>query len=267
MTIQWSLVIFTVLTGCAGWMFACVALSEFVGKKEEEVSFLAGLIALIIAVIGGIVSVTHLAHPSNMLAVLNHPTEGIFLEALLMGLMAVCVIVYLVLLKKGASERARKVFAVLGAAFGVTLSFMAGKSYMMAAALTWDSVLLPIGYLGTSIPLGVAAYIALAAARKKEPAALKLYGLILGIGGIVGAVTAAAYLLSTGSADIAVYTTPALAGDLIAAVCGFIIMKKPEKAFALAMVALVAALAAALVYRCAMWVVYVKFLDFFGTVL
>jgi len=84
MEIQWSLVLFTALTGMGGCMFACVAVDEFLGRAKAA-AFPAAVAALVIAVVGGLASVTHLSHPSRIMGALSHPTSGIFTEALLVG--------------------------------------------------------------------------------------------------------------------------------------------------------------------------------------
>ena len=95
MTIQWSLVLFTVLSGCGAGLFACTALDEFRGGAASKVRLPACAVAVALLVVGGIASATHLSHVDRMMAVLAHPTAGIFLEALLLGLLAV-VTAYLV---------------------------------------------------------------------------------------------------------------------------------------------------------------------------
>ena len=94
MEIQWSLVLFTALTGMGGCMFACVAADEFLGRAKAA-AFPAAVAALVIAVVGGLASVTHLSHPDRIMGALSHPTSGIFTEALLVGCLCVCVVVYL----------------------------------------------------------------------------------------------------------------------------------------------------------------------------
>ena len=69
---------------------------------------MASVLALVLAVVGGIASVTHLSHPDRIMAVLSHPTAGIFLEALLIGLFIAAVAVYVILLKRDASAGAAK---------------------------------------------------------------------------------------------------------------------------------------------------------------
>lgn len=126
MEIQWSLVLFTALTGTAGWMYACVAADEFL-KKAPKSAFVASIVAFVVAVVGGLASVTHLSHPDRMLNALQHPTSGIFVEAALIGCFCVCVAIYAIMVKRGVSESARKVVVVIGAAFGIALSFMAAS--------------------------------------------------------------------------------------------------------------------------------------------
>ena len=169
MAIQWSLVLFTVLTGAGGWMLACVAIDEFAGRTRG-VNKLAVVVAAVVACIGGIASVTHLSHPEHIMGALSHPTSGIFTEAALTGLLAVCAVVYFVLLVRGASAGARKAFAVLGAVFGVALSFMAGESVAggVVAAVT------------------AAAYGAVSGAGADQP--LLLWGLAVVVGGVAPAV-------------------------------------------------------------------------------
>lgn len=132
MSIQWSLVLFTALTGLAGWLFACVLISEWTNRAERT-RFIAMLSGLVLMAVGGFASVLHLSHPENMLAALSHPTSGIFIEAVLVGISALCAIVYLVLHARKVSDTVRKVFLVISAIAGVALSFMAGSSYMMSS--------------------------------------------------------------------------------------------------------------------------------------
>ena len=264
MAIQWSLVLFTVLTGAGGWMLACVAIDEFAGRTRG-VNKLAVVVAAVVACIGGIASVTHLSHPEHIMGALSHPTSGIFTEAALTGLLAVCAVVYFVLLVRGASAGARKAFAVLGAVFGVALSFMAGESYMMSSQLAWNTPLLPLGYLGTVMPLGIALYVALASRDKQ--ADTSLYVKLLVAGGVVAAVTAAAYgAVSGAGADqpMLLWVLPVVVGRDAPAVLGCVALKKPEQAFALACATALCALVGATAYRCVMWLASAVVNNFFG---
>lgn len=254
MEIQWSLVLFTALTGMGGCMFACVAVDEFLGRAKAA-AFPAAVAALVIAVVGGLASVTHLSHPGRIMGALSHPTSGIFTEALLVGCLCVCVAVYLVLVKRGAGASARKAIAVIGAVFGVLLSFMAGESYLMEARPNWCSQLLPLGYLLTAVPEGIAAYLVVVAAKAKG-ADVAPYGRALLVGGVLAAVGAAAYVLWAGPAD-----------GVVPVACGALLGKKPESLVAMAGGSLACAFVGAVSYRCIMWLITVPIANLFLNVL
>ena len=249
MEIQWSLVLFTALTGMGGCMFACVAADEFLGRAKAA-AFPAALVSLIIAVVGGLASVTHLSHPDRIMGALSHPTSGIFTEALLVGCLCVCVVVYLVLLKREVGAGARKVVAVIGAVFGVLLSFMAGESYLMEARPNWCSQLLPLGYLLTAVPEGIAAYLV--------------------IGGVLGAAGAAAYVLWAGPADgvqWALLAVAVIGAGVVPAVCGALAGKNPGSLMAAAGGSVACAFVGAVSYRCIMWLITVPIANLFLNVL
>lgn len=255
MEIQWSLVLFTALTGMGGCLFACVAADEFLGRAKAA-AFPAALASLVAAVAGGLASVTHLSHPGRIMGALSHPTSGIFVEAVQVGCLCVCVAVYLVLLKREASAGARKVVAVVGAVFGVLLSFMAGESYLMEARPNWCTQLLPLAYLLTAIPEGVAAYLLVVAAKAKD-ADVAPYAKALLAGGVLAIVGVAAYAVWAGPADGAQWGLLAVAvvGGAVACACGALAGKKPGSLMALAGGALAGSLVAAVAFRCLMWLI------------
>ena len=63
MDIQWSLVLFTALTGMGGWLFFFICLNVFV-RKTDKGAFAGTATALALTVVGGLASVTHLSHPT-----------------------------------------------------------------------------------------------------------------------------------------------------------------------------------------------------------
>lgn len=77
------------------WVSVGVAVDELRGLTQRT-NLVASVLALVLAVVGGIASVTHLSHPDRIMAVLSHPTAGIFLEALLIGLFIAAVAVYVI---------------------------------------------------------------------------------------------------------------------------------------------------------------------------
>lgn len=269
MEIAWSLVLFTALTGCGGWLFAGVAIDEF-AQKTSKANFTSAVVALVLMIVGGLASVTHLAHPENMLAALNHPTSGIFVEAVLVGIAAAFIIVYLI--AYGRNATVRRICAVAGAVVGAALSFMAGHSYLMDAVSTWNTMLLPLAYLGTAAASGLGLYALVAALRHGQttPADMKIAFILLTVGGIAAALTALLYLMGVmDAADVVLVAVGAVAvGGIVPLACGVAGLKASAgSATALAAVATVCALIGAVCLRCAMWMAYVPLENFFGIAL
>ena len=264
MAIQWSLVIFTTLTGAAGWMLASLAYAEVKGIQRNA-AFPATLIAIVLLIVGGCASVTHLAHPERMLAALGHPTSGIFTEAALVGVTALFAIIYLIMLKREGGASARKGLIIIAAVFGVLLSFMAGASYMMAARVSWNTALLPLGYLGTAIPAGIACYLACVCA-KGDASALGAFPKLLLVGGIVAAALAGIYMATVASADATLFgwVLAVVACGVLPAIMGYLMDKKPESALALASAAAVCAIVGCIAYRAFMWVSMSTLYNFFS---
>lgn len=267
MDIQWSLVLFTVLTGAGGMLFFFIGLNTLLGKTAKGET--AGSIAsLALIVVGGLCSVTHLSHPTRMLNALQHPTSGIFTEAVLVGLLACVLVVYLVMVRRDMRGTGLKIVAVVGMVLGVLLSFMAGQSYIMAALPAWNTELLPLGYLGTALAEGAAAYLVLLAVAKAEREAVAFYGSLLLAAGCISLATTALYGMASGAfvGEIGVlYIAGALfAGGVIPAAAGFAAWKKPDQALVWGVIALVAAFAGALTYRCAMWILGESLYGFFN---
>ena len=233
MDIQWSLVLFTVLTGAGGMLFFFIGLNTLLGKTDK--GEVAGSIAsLALIVVGGLCSVTHLSHPTRMLNALQHPTSGIFTEAVLVGLLACVLIVFLIMVKREMRGAGLSVVAVIGMVLGVLLSFMAGQSYLMVAITAWNTELLPLGYLGTALAEGAAAYVVLLAATKADRAAASFFGVLLLAAGCISLATTALYGVVSGAfaSEVgALYVIGALlAGGAAPAVAGFMVWKKPEQA-------------------------------------
>ena len=168
MSIQWSLVLFTWLTGAGGCLFAFIGLNELTRWSKKN-AFAASLTALVLTIVGGLASVTHLAHPGRMLNALSHPTSGIFVEAVLVAILCACIVVYLICLRRQA-QAAAKAFGILGAIAGLLLSFMAGHSDIMAAQTAWATMMLPLGYLATALATGAGLWWALLAPDKENGA-------------------------------------------------------------------------------------------------
>ena len=153
MEIQWPLLIFSVLLGVTSGSFVFLGVGELKGKFRD-VRFLGALIALVCLGVGGCVSVLHMGHPERATHLLGNLGSGLSKELFIVAIMGIVSLAYLILAKKDYPV-ASKVFGVLGAVLGLVLPFVAGASYLIAARPAWDSVALPLMFLGGGLAMGM----------------------------------------------------------------------------------------------------------------
>lgn len=273
MSIQWSLVIFTALTGCAGWVLVCLGISEFLGERTDR-HLRAAYTALALTVIGGLASVTHLSHPEHILYALGHPTSGIFTEALLCGLIAVAVCVYIVACKKSSSVALRKISAGACGVLGLIISFAAGSSYMMVSINAWNTLVLPLGYLLTAILVGYGVFELSVFAGNSEARAAHAFirlltryakevSLVLGIVICCGVIC---YGIAFASHYIALYIVVAVL-ELVAVGMLYRSLSAGDAGIVNPAILVACAACACLLFRVGMWLVYDKAIDLFGLII
>jgi DMSO reductase anchor subunit len=269
MEIQWSLVLFTAVAGAGAWLFAFIGINTFLGKTKNDKGIMVGcVIAAILLALGGVFSMTHLSHIDHVLWVLQHPAPGIFVEALLIGVDAVLAIVYFLLVKRGVSGIAMRVIAVLAIVMGPVFTYSCGSSYMMSSQLSWNTLALPFGYLGTAIPSGAALWALLNWKFKEDEAAVEVVGWELFAGGLVALVLSSAYAFISGAATgdqaplfwIVVFTI----GSAMPAACGFYLTRRPARVLALGVAGVVCGFAGSIGYRALMWTASAALMALFG---
>ena len=266
MEIQWSLVSFTALAGAGAWLFFCVGVDAFVPHQQGGVPrFSSG---------GGPVGAGRpvFGHPPvasrRMLGALAHPAPGIFLEALLLGLLAVVAIVFAVLVKRQAGAGVRKALALVGMVLALAFTFSCGSSYLMASQAAWNTPTLPLAYLGTAAASGTAVWAVLTAVLKEDVAAVRLSGWEVLVGGAAALVLSAAYGFVSGMAvgeqALLFWAAVAVCGGALPMVCGWVMAKHPDKGLAYAVVALVGALVGSVALRALMWLAGSALMSLFG---
>ena len=153
MIIEWSLVFFTLFAGLAVGTFACVALTEWTGKAAE-VRMTGAVAVLVTLAASGLSSVLHLGHPERIFGAFGHPTSGIFLEALAIGLFGLGVFFYILALRRNASAQSRRLVATISMIPALALAFAVGDSYVMASRPAWNTLLLPLLYVASAAVMG-----------------------------------------------------------------------------------------------------------------
>ncbi len=119
---------------------------------------------------------------------------------MLLGLLAVCIAVYALLVKREASSGARKALAATGIVLAVAFAFACGVSYMMTSRPVWNTVALPLAYLGTALATGAALYLVMCAALKVDEGDVKKAGVYAAAGGALSLVLTVAFGLVSGTA-------------------------------------------------------------------
>lgn len=268
MEIQWSLVIFTTLAGAGAWAYVAFCVCALRGLvRNDRTKALACWTVLAMLVVGGLASVTHLSHPDRIMAVLAHPTMGIFAEALFVGLLAIAVAAYLLAWKRGAGLGAQKAILAVGAVLAVLLTLMLGYSYMMEARPAWDTITLPLAYMFTASSGGVALFVVLAALGKEDDRTLKFAACLLIAAGALSAASALVYGFASGSLFAGagvLWVVVVLCGAVVPLVAGYVVRSTPAQALMLGAAALVFSLIGCATFRCVMWVVGKAVRNFFG---
>ena len=193
MEIQWPLLIFSVLLGVTSGSFVFLAVGELRGKFRD-IRFAGALIAFLCLAVGGCVSVLHMGHPERATHLLGNLGSGLSKELFVVAIMGIVSLAYLILAKKdypGAS----KVLGVAGGVIGLVLPFVAGASYLIAARPAWDSVTLPLMYLGGGLAMGMTLMAGLVLLRGKasEEGGFALKLALAGV--VIMVVTTLAYVI------------------------------------------------------------------------
>ncbi|MCD8200323.1 MAG: dimethyl sulfoxide reductase anchor subunit [Coriobacteriaceae bacterium] len=295
MEIQWSLVLFTVISGAGAWFFAFAMLQSLI-RKAAEPSRLECIIAVIILAVGGLASITHLSHPDRVLNALQHPTSGIFIEATLIGICIVLIAIYFILLVRNAAPRARLLFGILAMIVCVVFSYECGNSYTMESRPAWMTFSLPLAYCGTAAAAGGGVLLlvkALTRPENYEPAPagagrwcrfikvitkpsegyegsdIPFAGILAAIGGALGIIVTVIFMIATMSyvtqvQNALLFAILALVGSALVIVAGIIAYKAARNtAIALGVLAVVGGVAAATLVRIVMWIIGTPILNFF----
>ncbi len=272
MEIQWSLVLFTALSGAGAWLFSFVGLNEFVQKARNQKGLMvACVVAAVLLALGGVASMTHLTHIDHVLWVLQHPAEGIFMEAMLIGVDAVLAVIYFLMLRREVSGLPRKVIAVLALLMGPIFTYSCGSSYMMDSQLSWDTPTLPLGYLGTAVPAGAAIWVLVNFYAKEGDDARRFAGkelvfagaASLVLGGLYGIVSGAA----TGDQALLFWICVVAIGSLVPLAGGVVVALRPQWAFSAGLSCMVAGFVGSVGYRVLMWTASVALMSLFGEVI
>lgn len=261
MEIQWPLLLFSLMAGCGGALFACVGVAEAM-KLGKNTRFIAAAIALALVVAGGCFSVLHLAHPGNIMAAAANifSFSGISVELIMIGVNVIVIAVYLLLSRRESSAAAA--MGYVGIVCGLLLGFVTGNGYVMQAQPLWNTFALPLAYLGSDIAMGVALFATLLVVRKDDADFEKFKTVLVG-GVALSLVLFLVYGAIIGFAvDMLTYWVGAvLVGGVAACACAYLAPKNHSLVYA----SLAGAVVGGVCIRAMMWIVGTGFLALFST--
>ena len=168
MSIQWTLVFFLLLVGWGCGIYAASIFTVDWKGRAKEIRTKSMILSLVILVIGGLVSVLHLSHPSRIYMALTKPSSGIFMEALLIGLLGLTILIYIIAAKRNASDQTLRIIGTIGLIPAVILAFSIGNTYTLPGRPAWDTILLPLNYFVSAGVMG-SATVSILAARTEKP--------------------------------------------------------------------------------------------------
>lgn len=269
-SIQWPLVLFSLLVGTGGFVFAAAGISDVMNKGTDKARFTGTMVGIILMVVGGCCSLAHLALPENVMAAVTNigSFSGISIELVLLGITCILAAVYAVALKRSASRQARTVLVVTSIAAAVLLAFFCGHGYVMPSRPLWNTNLLPFAYLGTAFVTGVFLFSVIQLTEKGQESAVVGSKALYLIAGAVAVVSVAAYVVYLGIND-------GLGGGammcaclaIVAAVCtvvfGALASKPSGSSMACVAAGAVAGLVSGLSVRVLMWLVSSGYLGLF----
>lgn len=217
MDIQWSLVFYSLFLGIAIGPFAVAALTDGL-RTHPTVCRWGAVLGLASLGLAGLAAFAHLGQPLRALNVLHNLGSPLARETLATCLTGVLAALYAAHLWSGLVPAARRGVAGVGLAGTVLSAFMLGVTYMVPARPMWNTWLVPLTLVASSIPVGLLAMVVVSSvvppARGEPDRAPVLRQLARWtLGALVAyAALAALYLLGLGAAAGAAGRL--LAGDL-----------------------------------------------------
>lgn len=188
MELQWPLMLFTLFICLGAGLFGVTGLLAAFGKGSE-IRFPALVASLVAVAIGGLSSALHLQHWDRIFNGFGNPSSGITQELIGIVLIAIAIVVYYIVSRKGETPKWMGWTAVV---VSVVLVVLMSHSYMMAARPLWNNLLLYLFYLSNTVAFGALGVMVLQGIRKSA-SALSVNTAIAG--GIVQFIAVAGYAI------------------------------------------------------------------------
>jgi len=263
MNIEWPLILFTIVAGAGAGVLAFAGVSEFFGAGKKP-RFIAAILALILLVVGGCLSLLHLGNPGNfMQAAANLMSfSPISLELIFLGLGVIVAIIYLVVVNREGS--ASKIIGVLGIIVGVIFCYVSGHGYeVIAIRPAWSTPTLTLSYLLSALTIGGFLFVTLQVVLKDEADAIKKVALVVLIVAVLQTIIYIAYgaLAPLGDSAMIFWICSVVVGGVVSVIAGLLAWMKNMQP--MVYLGLVVALVGAIAFRAVMWMAGAAYLPSF----
>jgi len=256
------LILFTIVAGTGAGVLAFAGIGEFFGTSKKA-RFVAAIAALILFVVGGLLSLLHLGNPANfMQAAANlFSFSPISMELIFLGLGVIVAIIYLVVVNREGV--ASKALGVCGIIVGVLFAYFSGHGYeVIAIRPAWATPVLTLSYMLSALTIGGFLFLVFQVIFKDEKAAIKKVALVVTI---VAALSLILYIVYGATAPLgdnaALFWGGAVVVGAIAAIAGLLAYMRNMDA--MVYVGVLAALIGGIAFRAVMWLAGSAFLPNF----
>ena len=270
--IQWPLVLFSLLAGIGGCAFLFVGAATALGESVS-ITLPVVIVALMLAGVGGICSMAHLATPKNAVWAVAHllSFSGISIELIMLGITAGLMCAYIAVAAAIGAGTALTAIGILGACAGLGLAFFTGHGYLISSKPTWNTKKLPLAYTGTALCGGGFTYLLVSAFMLNGSVITSMLAVLNLVCAAISAATVVVYMAHIGrdrrQAAGNIYKFGILLYSIaIPLVCaaGLAAVGPDSALFApLALVGCVSAVMGGAALRMIMWIVGAGFLAFF----
>lgn len=229
------LICFTTLAPLGAGAFFMIALSfcfgDFSREQAKKIDRLT-ILPLVVAFVGLIASVFHLANPANMFGVANTiGSTPLANEITAFGVFMIVAAVYWIVAMAGGLKNAgaRKAFAMVTGILGLIASIFIGCAYLIPTIPTWNTFWTPLSILGfalfggTLLGLLVTTLAGAGEASVKDKAGSAVF-VAFTVGAVLALVSVIALWITGTTASDAVLPVGNLAGSVMWAFVLFIIL-------------------------------------------
>lgn len=161
-TVEWPLVIFTVLVQMAVGLFLTFVVSLlFISGNAAEVllddlSLINLLVIVLLLIIGALAGTFHLGRPTNAHLAMTNLKKSWLSREMLLGLSFGLIALTLGMLcwLEIPAPIVRKLLLISGSIAAIALLYAISRIYMLCTVPTWNSILIPASFFSTSFLLG-----------------------------------------------------------------------------------------------------------------